>query len=207
MKVMPTLLLQVHELELRLLAQLLVERRQRLIQQQHLGATDEGARQRHALALAAGELVRAALPERAELHHVERLLDALLLDRLVERQTAQAVADVVLHRHVRKQRVRLEHHVDGPLVRRHRAHFGPVDADAAAARVCEARQHPQQRRLAATGCPDEREHLALVDIQRDVVDRGMSAESLADAIDEDLRSRGRIEPRSYRRAVSTASQS
>ena len=34
----------------------------------------------------------------------------------------QAEGDVLLHRHVREQRVRLEHHVDRPLVRRHAGH-------------------------------------------------------------------------------------
>ena len=72
------LILQVHQLELCLLAQLLVERRQRLIQQQHLGTTDQRAGQGHALPLAAGELVRLALREMSQLHHVERFLDALL---------------------------------------------------------------------------------------------------------------------------------
>src|SRR5208283_4649627 len=72
------LILNVHELELRLFAQFLVERAQRLVEEQHLGPANEGASERHALALAAGELVRLALRERPELHHVERLADALI---------------------------------------------------------------------------------------------------------------------------------
>ena len=54
-------LLDVDQLELGALAQLLVERAQRLVEQQHLGALDDRAGQRHALLLAARELVRAAL--------------------------------------------------------------------------------------------------------------------------------------------------
>ena len=57
------LLLQVHQLELRFLAQLLVERAERLVEQQHLRPLGDRAGQRHALALAAGELVRLALGE------------------------------------------------------------------------------------------------------------------------------------------------
>ena len=53
-------LLQLHQLELRLLAQLLVERRERLVEQQHARTLDQRARERDALALAAGELVRLA---------------------------------------------------------------------------------------------------------------------------------------------------
>ena len=57
------LLLQVHQFELGLLAQLLVERAERLVEQQHLRPLGDRAGERHALALAAGELVRLALGE------------------------------------------------------------------------------------------------------------------------------------------------
>ena len=53
------LVLQADQLELHLLAQLLVERRERLVEQQHLRALHQRAGQRHALPLAAGELVAA----------------------------------------------------------------------------------------------------------------------------------------------------
>ena len=62
-KVMPTDVLQPHQLELHGLAQLGVERRQRLVQQQHPRPLDQGAGQSHALALAAGQLVRHAVGE------------------------------------------------------------------------------------------------------------------------------------------------
>ena len=54
-------LLDLHQLELGLLAQLLVERAERLVEQQELRPLGEGAGQRDALALAARELVRLAL--------------------------------------------------------------------------------------------------------------------------------------------------
>ena len=57
------------QLVLHLLAQLQVERAQRLVEQQHARAVDERARQRHALALAAGELAGAAALVAAEPHH------------------------------------------------------------------------------------------------------------------------------------------
>jgi hypothetical protein len=70
------LLLQLHQLELRLAAQLLVERRERLVEQQDAGALHQRARQRVALALAAGELVRLALAEAVELDQCRHLRDA-----------------------------------------------------------------------------------------------------------------------------------
>jgi hypothetical protein len=61
MKVSTEFALDVHQLELRGLAQLAVERRHRLVEQQELRALGERAGERDALALPAGELVRAAL--------------------------------------------------------------------------------------------------------------------------------------------------
>ena len=56
MNVMPDVALQALELDLHLLAELEVERTQRLVEQQHLRFDDERARERHPLALAAGQL-------------------------------------------------------------------------------------------------------------------------------------------------------
>ena len=74
----PDGLLDVLELDLHLLAELEVERAQRLVQQQHAGAVDERARERDALPLAARELARLALRELAQPHERERLAGALL---------------------------------------------------------------------------------------------------------------------------------
>ena len=57
------------------LAQLLVERAQRLVEQQHLGALDDRTGQRHALLLAAGELVRPARLAPFQLDQAHRLGD------------------------------------------------------------------------------------------------------------------------------------
>ena len=62
------------DLDAHLLAQLEVEVRQRLVEQQHRGIDHERARERDALALAARHLQRPAIAEAAELHEVERVL-------------------------------------------------------------------------------------------------------------------------------------
>jgi hypothetical protein len=87
---------------------------------------------------------------------------------------------------VREERVRLEHHVDWPLVRRHTGHFHAVDGDLPRRLVRESGEHPQQRSLSATGGPYQREHLALEDRQADVVDGSEPAVCFADALDDDL---------------------
>ena len=71
---MPDLALDPLELELHLLAELEVERAERLVEQQHLGLVDDRARERDPLALAAGELDRLARSEAGEAHHLERRL-------------------------------------------------------------------------------------------------------------------------------------
>ena len=55
--------LEVAQLELGLLAELPVERAERLVEEQHLRLLGERAGERHPLALAAGELVGLALGE------------------------------------------------------------------------------------------------------------------------------------------------
>ncbi len=69
--------LQLAQLDAHVGAQLGVEVRQRLVEQQHRGLEHEGARQRDALLLPAGELRRAPRCEAAHLHHVERAVDLL----------------------------------------------------------------------------------------------------------------------------------
>ena len=70
-------LVQPPDLELHLLAQLLVQRPERLVHQDQLRLEHQRAGHRDALLLAAGELRRPPLAEAAELHHVQRALDAL----------------------------------------------------------------------------------------------------------------------------------
>ena len=70
--------LDVHELELGLLAQLPVERRERLVEEQHLRLLRQRAGERDPLALSAGELVRPAVGKALELHELQHLGDARL---------------------------------------------------------------------------------------------------------------------------------
>jgi len=69
---------------------------------------------------------------------------------------------------MRKQRVVLEHHADVALVRRHVIEQLAVEADFAAGREFEARQHHQARGLARAGRPEQRQEFAAanVEIQR-----------------------------------------
>src|SRR5207247_4419181 len=70
------LLVDAPELHLHALAELQVERAERLVQEQDARRVDDRARQGDALALAARELSRLAAAERAPADHLERLLRA-----------------------------------------------------------------------------------------------------------------------------------
>ena len=70
------LALEQLELDLHLLAQLAVERAERLVEEQHAGPVDERPGERDALLLAARQLPRLAVRELGHLDHVERLADA-----------------------------------------------------------------------------------------------------------------------------------
>ncbi len=81
----------------------------------------------------------------------------------------QAKSDVLFHRHVRKQRVRLEHHVNGPLIRRHVGQILTIQHNLATAGNFKAGQHPQQRGLATAGSAQQCENFAFVNGQADII--------------------------------------
>src|SRR6185312_10969765 len=100
---------QLADLDLHRLAELLVERRQRLVHQHDRRLEHDGARERDALALAAGQFVDAARTVATELDGVERGLNAPC--DLGRRHAAQLQRkrDVARDVHVREERVALEH--------------------------------------------------------------------------------------------------
>src|SRR5262245_2425327 len=114
----PDLALDGLEFDLHLLPQLQVERAQRLVEEEHLRAVDDGARERDALPLATRELRRLPLPVCAQPHHLERLLRALSPLAFPDLLHHQPVLDVLLDGHVREERVVLEDGVHRAVVRR-----------------------------------------------------------------------------------------
>ena len=158
------LLLQVGQLELGLLAQLLVERAERLVEEQHLRLLGERAGERDALALAAGQLMRLALGEGRELDQRQHLLDAAVDLGLRHAVLLEAEGDVRLDASCAGTARRTGTSCwsgAGRAGRRRgpgrRARTSPVG------RLLEAGDHAHQRGLAAAGRAEQREELALVD--------------------------------------------
>ena len=126
-----------------------VEGGERLVEQQHLRMGGERSRQRHALTLAAGELARQPALEALELDQLEQLGDARgdLAARAVPH--GQREADVLGHAQVLEERALLVDEADATLAQREIRDVPPADRDRADVRPLEARDAPEQRRLAA----------------------------------------------------------
>ena len=164
-----------------------IERAEGLVEQQDARLDRERAGQRDALALAAGELARIAVGKPVELHEIEQLLDPRADRRLVlpdrARLHAQAEGDVLEHAHVAEQRVVLEHEADVTFARALRQRVLAVEGDFAGIRPVEAGDDPQQRGLAGAGGAEQREQLAVIDLEVDTVERCKAAELLDEIFD------------------------
>ncbi len=112
------LALQALDLDLHVEPQVLVERAERLVQQQDARPDRQAPRQRHALLLPARELPRQAVREGGHAHRVQHGRHRRRHVRPAAPGGERAVGDVLRHRHVREQRVVLEHDADLPRVRR-----------------------------------------------------------------------------------------
>ena len=136
-----------------------VERRERLVEEQHARVARERAGERDPLALAAGELGRPRLGEMRDPEPLEVLVDPL----------APAVGDVLAHVHVREERVLLEDEPDPPLVglaedpglasrtrRRRRARSARTPAGRARRPRGARRSCPRPRARRARPCPRSR---------------------------------------------------
>ena len=121
------------------------------------------------------------------MHHLEQRARARLGDLLRRALLDQPVHHVAEHRLPGKQREFLEHR---PAIRPRPGHGRALDAHRAVARRHEAAHDVEKRRLAAAGRPEDRDELALGDIERNVAQRQMARaasglECLRQPLDED----------------------
>ena len=177
------LVLQLADLDAHGLAQLGVEVRQRLVEQQHVGPDDQRARQRDALLLAAGELARQALGEAAQAHQSQRFGDARRNVGFRHLAHLEPEGHVLGDGQMREQRVALEHHAGVALPRRQHRDVLAAEAHAAGGRRDEAGDHAQRRGLAAAARPEQHHELAVAHVERDVVHGDGRAEMLGQAFD------------------------
>ena len=116
------LVVQLADLQPHRAAQRGIEVGQRLVEQEGGRLAHDGAADGDALALAAGELAGPAVEIVGEVEDAGRLGHLPVDDRLVLARHLQREGDVVAHRHVRVERVGLEHHGELALGRRLAGH-------------------------------------------------------------------------------------
>jgi len=166
---------------------LAVEGAGRLVQQEQRSTAQEGACDRQALALPAGQPRARILDVRVETlgEALDELPDArglggptdLLLGGL-----RPAVADVLPHARVEEERHLRDHRVlPGPGVQGQLAQVHAVDRDAPLGRIEEAGDEVDQRRLAGARRPDEGQGLARAQLQVEALESGLVGSRVAEA--------------------------
>jgi len=159
----------VHPLDLsaHLHAQLRVEVRQRLVEEEDLRVAHDGAAHGDALPLAPGQLLRLAVEQFGYVQDAGGLIDPALDLVLREALQAQPERHVLVHRHMRVERVVLEHHRDVAVLRRHVVDDGVANQDVAAADLLQAGDHAERRGLAAAGRADQDDEFLVGDFEID----------------------------------------
>src|SRR3954463_5198895 len=147
---------------------------------------DDGAADGDALALAAGQGLGLALEQRFKLEDARGVLDEAVDLGLRLLRHLQAEGDVVVDRHVRIERVGLEHHRHTPVGRFQICHVPAADADAALGDVLQPGDGPQQRGFSAARGADKDHELAVFDVQPDVVQDLDIAVSFFNAVQPDF---------------------
>ncbi len=147
-----------------------VEIGERFVEQEHLGVADDGAADGDPLALAARQGFRLAIQQRVELEDAGRLVDLAVDFRFRHLGQLQTEPHVVAHRHVRIERVGLEHHRDAALGGGQVVDPPAVDAQLAVRDAFQTGDHPQQGRFAAAGRTDENHEFLVVDVEVNAFD-------------------------------------
>ena len=135
--------MQPHQLGAHLHAQFCIQIRQRFIKQNHFGSFHNSAADRHALTLPARQRRWLAVQQMLQFEHFGGFQYPLLNFGLVDLFQGQGKTDILCHRHMRIQGIRLKHHGNFALIRRHMVHRLPADLQLAAADIFEAGNHPQ----------------------------------------------------------------
>ena len=150
-------------------AELGVQIRQRLVEQQYARLYHQRAGQRHALLLAAGKLVGHAALHAAHFYQLQNRLDPSFDLGLGHFAQAQAVSHVVKHVVMREQGVALEHHGGVALVGGQGIDGFAAQIDFALVRAFESCHHAQGCGLTAAGRAQQGHEAARLNIQRNVM--------------------------------------
>ncbi|MNT15673.1 hypothetical protein D3C72_1507410 [compost metagenome] len=135
----------IHHFELHAVAQFFIERPHRLVEEQQFRAFCQASCQRHALTLAAGKLMRLTFRKLLHVHQAQHFRHARGDFRFRQLVLLEAKGNVLLHRHVGKQRVGLEHHIDRAFIRWNAGEVDTIQHNLSGRRLFKSGQHAQQR--------------------------------------------------------------
>ena len=164
-------------------AQLGIEVGERLVEEEDLRIAHDGASHGDALALAARELARIAVEKLAQAEDLGGAVDAGLDLGLGRPLQLEREGHVVGDRHMRVERIVLEHHRDVALLGRNVVHDLRADAKLAAGHAFQSRDHAQEGGFAAAGRPDQDHELAVLDLDGDTVNDRDGSEVLSNVAD------------------------
>ena len=168
-----------------LLADLGVERAERLVHQQHLGPVRERPCDGNALLLAARELGGKPVVHALEGDELEQFLAARASFRAFHLADTQRELDVLADGHVAEQRIVLEDETHVALARVHVSHVAAVQRHPAMVDLGETGNGTQQRALAAAARAEQHQEFALADVQGHVVDDRCTLVPLGYLIEDD----------------------
>ena len=131
-------------------AELGVEIRERLVEQEAARTNHQRARQGHTLLLATRELGNFAVGVLLHLHRLQRSLDLFFDLRRRHAPLLEAERHIFRHSHVGPQRVALKHHSRVALVRRDMGHILIAEKNLPRVGHVKTRNVPEQGRLATT---------------------------------------------------------
>lgn len=155
-----------------------VERGYRLVEEDDLRLERERPRQRHALALSAGETGRERTVQAVQPETAQETVRALVRLRAQLRVKAQGVANILAHGHILKEGIVLKHQSHAAPLGRQARDVRAVFQNAPGVGRFQPREDSQERRLAAAGGPQHGEKFAARHVKADVVEHGRAGEPL-----------------------------
>ena len=164
-----------------------VQVRQGLVKQEHLRLAHDGAADGDALALTAGEGFGLAVQFARDVQHLGGGANAAVDLALVRLGQRQAERHVLVHRHVRIERIGLEHHGDAALRRLGVIDAASADGDLAGVGRLQPGDGAQEGGLATAGWAHKHHELAVGDRKVQPLQHPCFAEALLDARKLDVR--------------------
>ena len=166
----PEVLVKPGDFKPHLDAKLGVKIGQRLVEQEDFRLADNRAPDGHPLALAARKRLRLSAQEIMKPQNIGRLAHAAVDLFLACPVHLQAEGHVVIDRHMRIQRIGLEHHGDAAVGGIGGGHVVTADGDPAACHAFQPGDHPQKGGFAASRRADKHGELAGINLEIDTVD-------------------------------------